>query len=239
MSNSESTFVQQLCPVPSGSFSATGVQSIPASYASLIPSIAFSVPDISAQATLELKSLDTGADVACITSDVNNGKTVNVPAVSYVAAGVAGAALLVTGASALGALASGGTGAGSGTLSPSFTEVFTWFQGVAMNGMLSVNYPPVYRSFTKNFGFSTGLIPWTGLQTSIDNFRAVTGGNLTNDSVQFLQNATLVFGNGDSSSSAARRSLEFALSIRDSTSLMLILPPQRQLRTLHLRFKQL
>jgi hypothetical protein len=218
MSNSESTFVQQLCPVPSGSFSATGVQSIPASYASLIPSIAFSVPDISAQATLELKSLDTGGDVACITSDVNNGKTVNVPAVSYVAAGVAGAALLVTGASALGALASGGTGAGSGTLSPSFTEVFTWFQGVAMNGMLSVNYPPVYRSFTKNFGFSTGLIPWTGLQTSIDNFRAVTGGNLTNDSVQFLQNATLVFGNGDSSSSTARRSLEFALSIRDSIS---------------------
>jgi hypothetical protein len=218
MNNSESTFVQQLCPVPSGSFSATGVQSIPASYASLIPSIAFSVPDISALATLELKSLDTGADVACITSDVNNGKTVNVPAVSYVAAGVAGAALLVTGASALGALASGGTGAGSGTLSPSFTEVFTWFQGIAMNGMLSVNYPPVYRSFTKNFGFSTGLIPWTGLQTSIDNFRAITGGNLTNDSVQFLQNATLAFGNGDSSSSAARRSLEFALSIRDSIS---------------------
>jgi len=218
MSNSESTFVQQLCPVPSGSFSATGVQSIPASYASLIPSIAFSVPDISAQATLELKSLDTGADVACITSDVNNGKTVNVPAVSYVAAGVAGAALLVTGASALGALASGGTGGGSGTLSPSFTEVFTWFQGVAMNGMLSVNYPPVYRSFTKNFGFSTGLIPWTGLQTSIDNFRSVTGGNLTNDSVQFLQNATLVFGNGDDSSSTARRSLEFALSVRDSIS---------------------
>jgi len=78
------TFVSQLCPVPSGSFAATGVQTIPSSYSSLIPSIAFSVPDIAAQATLQLKALDTGKDVACITSTVNNGKTVNVPAVSYV-----------------------------------------------------------------------------------------------------------------------------------------------------------
>ena len=203
--------------MPSGSFSATGVQSIPSSYASLIPSIAFSVPDIAAQATLELKSLDTNEDVACITSDVNNGKTVNIPAVSYIAAGVAGAALLVTGVSAIGALASGGTG-GAGTLSPSFTEVFGWFQGVAMNGMMSVNYPPVYRSFTKNFGFSTGIVPWTAMQSSIDNFRSSTGGNLTDDSVQYLQNATLVFGNGSSSSSTTRRGLDFAVMIRDSIS---------------------
>lgn len=180
----------------------------------MIPSIAFSVPDIAAQATLELKSLDTGADVACITSEVNNGKTAAVPAVSYVAAGIAGAALVVGGLSALGAAAGGGTG-GAGTMSPSFTEVFTTMQGFAMNGMFSVNYPDVYRSFAKNFGFSVGLIPWTAMQTSIDNFRASTGGNLTDDSVQFLKNATLVFNDGSSSTNTKRH---IGLMLRDSIS---------------------
>lgn len=213
-----STFVAQLCPVPSGTFAASGVQAIPSSYASMIPSIAFSIPDIAAQATLQLKSLDTGDDVACITSDVGNGKTVNIPAVSYVAAGIAGAALVMGGISAIGAAAGGGTG-GSGTMSPSFSDIVGVFQGFAMNGMLSVNYPPVYRSFAKNFAFSTGIIPWTQMQVSIDNFRAATGGNLTNDSVQFLQNATLVYGDGsNSSSSTIVRRVFNGLMERDSLS---------------------
>lgn len=204
--------------MPSGTFSATGTQQIPAAYASLIPSIAFSVPDIAAKATLELKALDTGEDVACITSSVSNGKTVNVAAVSYVAAGVAGAALLLTGVSAIGAAAAGGgSTAGAGTTSPSFTDVITVFQGFAMNGMMSVNYPPVYRSFTKNFAFSAGLIPWNAMQTSIDNFRNVTGGNLTVESVEYLRNTTLVYGDG---TSVSKRSYELLtagfLQVRDS-----------------------
>ncbi len=173
----------------------------------MVPAIAFQIPDIAAMATLQLKSRDSGERVACIQSQVTNGKTASVPAVSYVAAGVAGAALVLTGVSAVGAAIAGGGGAavggssaagGMGTISPSFTEVFGWFQGMAMNGMMSVNYPPVYRSFAKNFGFSTGLIPWTQLQVSIDGFRAKTGGNLTGNSVEFLKNATLVFPDGSS-----------------------------------------
>lgn len=85
--------------------------------------------------------------------------------------------------------------------------------------MMSVNYPTVYRSFTKNFAFSTGVIPWQAMQVSIDNFRAKTGGNLTEDSVQFLQNATLVFSDGSSSSTATKRSLiNGVLFLRDSLS---------------------
>ncbi len=130
---------------------------------------------------------------------------------------MAGAALVLTGVSSLvGVMSSAGgvahTGGGSGTVSPSFMEVFTWFQGLAMNGMLSVNYPPVYRSFTKNFAFSTGLIPWDAMQTGIDNFRSATGGNLTDNNVQFLRNnATLVNTDGTSvanTSSIIRRVLE-------------------------------
>ncbi|PQE20882.1 transient receptor potential ion channel protein [Rutstroemia sp. NJR-2017a BBW] len=190
----ESTKVAALCPLPIGTFAASGTQAIPSEYASMIPAIAFSVPDIAAQATIELKAVDTGSDVACVEAQVTNGKTTEIPAVSYVAAAVAGAAAVVGGFSALAGAAHGSSGAASS--SPSFTETMTWFQGMALNGMMSVNYPPVYRQFSKNFAFSTGLVPWTAMQTSIDNFRAATGGNLTNDSVQYLHNVTLVFADG-------------------------------------------
>lgn len=224
----KSTFVEQLCPVPAGTFGAKGSQAIPSQYADMVPAIAFQIPDIAATAKLQLKSLDDGKDVACIQSQVTNGKTVNIPAVSYVAAGVAGAALVVSGVSAVGAAFSGAGSAaaggssvgGAGTISPSFTEVFSVFQGFAMNGMMSVNYPSVYRSFSKNFAFSTGLIPWTQMQVSIDDFRAATGGNLTEDSVQFLQNATLVYPDGSTTSansSLIQRSFHkfVALAVRE------------------------
>lgn len=186
----------------------------------MVPAIAFSVPDIDAQATLELKNLETGDNVACINADVTNGKTVSIPAVSYVAAAIAGAALLGTGVSALGALAGSGGSGGAGTTSPSFGEIFGVFQGFAMNGMMSVNYPNVYRSFAKNFAFSSGLIPLTSMQISIDNFRSKTGGNLTNDNVQFLQNATLLFSSSSDSTkrSLFERAMEGVLLARDSIS---------------------
>ncbi|KAK7752088.1 hypothetical protein SLS62_006054 [Diatrype stigma] len=193
-------YVEELCPVPAGPFAASGSQDIPPQYANSIPSIAFQIPDIAAQATLKLKALEDERAVGCIQSDVTNGKTTNVPAVSYIVAGIAGAAFVATGASAVGAAVSGASsgagGASAGTISPSFTEMVGVFQGFAVNGMMSVNHPPVYRSFAKNFGFSTGLFPWRSMQVSIDDFREATGGNLTQDSVQFLEKATLVFPDG-------------------------------------------
>lgn len=200
--------------VPAGTFSAQGTQEISAAYASQIPAIAFQVPDIAATATLELIAMDSNQDIGCITSEISNGKTTNVPAVTYVAAAIAGAALVMGGVTAAGSAIAGGAGAGaSGAApSPSFFEVFSWFQGMAMNGMSSATLPQVYRSFSKNFAFSVGLIPWAQMQISIDDFREATGGNLTADSVQFLKNATLVFADGStedlSETSKLRRAMD-------------------------------
>ena len=216
------SYAMMLCSyyaVPVGTFAAKGSQAIPAQFADLVPAIAFQIPDIAAMATLQLQSKDTGARVACIQSSVSNGKTASVPAVSYVAAGVAGAALVMGGVSAVGAAFAGGgaavggssTAGGMGTVSPSFTEVFGWFQGMAMNGMLSVNYPHVYRSFAKNFAFSTGLVPWDQLQRSIDGFRASTGGNLTQMNTDFLRNATLVYPDGSTTNLKAEVKVKRAL----------------------------
>jgi Transient receptor potential (TRP) ion channel/ML-like domain len=201
--------------VPSGSFAAQGEQVIPAAYANQIPSIAFSVPDLDGQAKLLLNS-KSGQEIACIQSGVSNGKSLQLPAVSYAAAGVAAAALLFSGLSAL--VTAGHPGSTSS--SPGFGEVMGWFHSVATSGMLSVEYPAVYRSFTSNFGFSTGLFQWAQLQTSIDNFRLSTGGNLTGDSYQDLSNSTVASSNA---SSTTKRSINLflersLLASRDSIS---------------------
>src|SRR2546421_11436587 len=79
------------------------------------------------------------------------------------------------------------------TRSPSFGEVIGWFQGMALNGMHSVQYPSIFRSFTQNFAFSTGIIPWASVQTSIVDFRKATEGSLTDDRYPYIQNALIIF----------------------------------------------
>ncbi|CAI6053694.1 unnamed protein product [Clonostachys chloroleuca] len=184
---SEANFIEQLCPLPEQEFIAHGSQAVPEEGKSQVPDIAFQIPDISATGTLKLKDNSTEEVVACIQLEVTNGKTTKLPAVSYVAAGVIGASVLASGASAI---TSAVYGPGSGPITPGLTEMVGWFQGMAMNGMLSVDYPPVYQSFSQNFGFSAGLVAWEPVQRAIDDFRAKTGGNLTGDSVPYLKNTT-------------------------------------------------
>ncbi|KJX98820.1 Transient receptor potential (TRP) domain containing protein [Zymoseptoria brevis] len=200
--------MEQMCPVPSGSFAAKGSETIPDKYASQIPSIAFSVPDLDGLVKLEVKS-SSGEQIACIQSEVGNGKTFNIPSVKYAAAGMAGVALIFSGAAAL---ASGGSPGATGP-SPSSGEVLGWFQGMAMNGMLSVKYPKVYQSFTTNFAFSAGLVEWGSMQTAIDNFRASTGGNVTENNYEYLKNNVTLVLNQDSTNktSKAKRALDTTL----------------------------
>lgn len=206
----------ELCPVPATSFASQGQQVVPEQYASEIPAIAFSIPDLDGDVKMTLTNSETGKDVACIVSSVGNGHTLTTPAISYTAAGIAAAALAMSG---VGALAAGGH-PGAATHSPSFTEIIGVFQGFALNGMMSVQYPKVYQSFATNFAFSTGLVPWDSMQTAIDNFRKSTGGNLTDDNYQYLQNnATLVTSSDNSTSSKMiRRALDMVtLWSRDQT----------------------
>jgi Transient receptor potential (TRP) ion channel/ML-like domain len=215
-----STPVPELCPVPASSFSASGNMAIPSQYASMIPSIAFSMPDLEGQAILELKSADTGDEVACIESELTNGKTLQMPGVTYAATAIVASSLALSGLTALGTAGH----PGSATSSPNFGEVLGWFQTLASSGMLSVQYPSIYRSFTSNFAFAGGLIPWSSLQTTIDNFRNETGGNLTDNTYQYLQNATITFDDGSlDTSSLTKRALSglmarAAIFVRDDSN---------------------
>ncbi|KAK5956892.1 hypothetical protein OHC33_002381 [Knufia fluminis] len=209
---SEETKVEQMCPVPAQQFSAIGEFEVPSEYASQIPSIAYSIPDLDGMAKMVIQGKD-GAEAACIESSVTNGKSVELPAVQGVAAAIAAGALVLSGASA----AMAGSKPGMSHSSPGFMEVMWWFQGLAMDGMYTVNYPGIYRSFTKNFAFSTGLISWGTMQTTIDNFRQSTGGNITDNNYNYLKNTTLRFEDGSTASPEgsfrrlAIRSLDYLL----------------------------
>lgn len=191
---------------------------MPEEFAKQIPSIAFSVPDLDGMVQMYLTRDDDKTQLACVQSTVGNGKSMDMPAVQYVAAGIAGASLALTGISAISAAGTPGAAAPS----PTFGEVFGWFQSMALSGMMSVKYPTVYQSFSSNFAFSTGLVQWDSMQKTIDNFRASTGGNLTENNYDYLKNATLVFASGANSSQAGslkKRAVEGAfLFLRDGTS---------------------
>jgi Transient receptor potential (TRP) ion channel/ML-like domain len=204
--------VLTLPSVPKGTFAAKDQMDVPASFASMIPAIAFQIPDLDGMARLELKGVDNEKSLACLQSVVQNGKTADQPGVKYVTAGIAAAALVLSGVSAAGAA---GAGSGAGP-SPNFGDVMFWFQNIAMNGMLTVNYPPVYRSFVSNFAWSTGIVPWESMQRSIDGFRKMTGGSLEQNSFDYLMNATLIYTSDNSTeqqtntTTKARRALEWS-----------------------------
>ncbi|KAI5820707.1 hypothetical protein BZA77DRAFT_239545 [Pyronema omphalodes] len=204
--------IEQLCPIPQGIFSADDLMTIPPELAANIPDIAFKVPDLDGVATLILKKKDDGTELACLRSVVRNGKTASNSGAKAATAGMAAAAMMLSGIGALGA----GGGATAAGVSPNFGDVMFWFQSIATDGMLSLSYPSVYRSFTDNFQWSTGLVSWDDMQRSIDNFRAKTGGNTTEMSIEWLlKNRTLVYDKDLSNGTVtghSRRSLEWPVT---------------------------
>jgi hypothetical protein len=150
---------------------------------------------------------------------IQNGKSTEQKSVTYATLGIAGAALILSGIASLGSLGAAGAGSAgpnSGAAqSPNFGDILQWFQFIALSGMYSVNYPPVYRNFCKNFAWSTGLVSWGAMQESIDSFRAKTGGNLTTENYASVKNATLIFTNP---ASLVKRQVDFGLGDGNSTA---------------------
>ncbi|KAK9318960.1 hypothetical protein V1517DRAFT_334071 [Lipomyces orientalis] len=160
-------------------------------YASQIPSIAFSIPDLDGFARLTLKNIDTSKEIACFQSFISNGKSIRQNSVIYVSAAIAGVTLAISGLTMISQAMFSTSGAhGGSTLG--FADVISWTQSMAMNGMMSVKYPAVYRSFSQNFGWSLCMVPWSGMQKAIDTFRSKTGGNVTLSSWEVLQASTIL-----------------------------------------------
>ena len=159
-----------LCPLPMYNF--IGEDSIPLSrYLDLsdyVPAIVYKIPDLEAFVQLTLVEIGTGSVKACVQATLSNGWTTHEPAVEWGTGAVAFLAL----ASAL------WQSRRPESITPyRLLDIMYLFQAIAASGLLNLNYPIVYRSFTFNFGWALGFFNAPSFQTSIDNMRNRTGGH--------------------------------------------------------------
>lgn len=164
-----------LCPLPTYNFTGEDSITLPASLgiSSLLPAIAYKIPDLEAFAQLTLTEASTGKVRACIQSTVSNGWSTHQKSVEW-----------ATGAIALLALASAAWLSYSHpeSLAPArLLDVMFLFQTVAASALLGLNYPSVYRSYALNFAWALGLFsqsPSFSIQDSINSMRRRTGGTV-------------------------------------------------------------
>ncbi|KAI0371209.1 TRP-domain-containing protein [Pilatotrama ljubarskyi] len=175
-----SLFDGALCPLPLYNFTGSDSLSLPKDFdvASQLPDIAYFIPDLEAYAQLTLTDVKTGQVKACVQSTLSNGWSTHQYAVEW-----------STGSIALLALAAAiyqSIFASSSSLAPlRFIDIVALFQNIALSGLLALNFPSLYRSYTLNFAWALGLFsasPTSSIQSSINRMRHLTGGVLSDAS---------------------------------------------------------
>ncbi|KAH9810210.1 hypothetical protein DFH28DRAFT_903125 [Melampsora americana] len=153
-----------LCPLPTYNFTGSGGYTIPPENVPSITGLAWVVPDIEAVITVVLTDTNTNEAAACLQVTLTNGLTVGLASVSWPTAAV----LILSFALA--------------TIHPfQFGIIFlllgNQLQHMAMSGMMSLNYPTVFRTWTTNFAYAIGLIKSDAISRAVDRLRKATGGN--------------------------------------------------------------
>ncbi|KAJ6557200.1 hypothetical protein B0H10DRAFT_2121062 [Mycena sp. CBHHK59/15] len=166
-----------LCPLPMYDFNGSDSISLPEGLGvtNRFPAIAFRIPDLEAFAQLTLTEVGTGDVKACLQATLSNGWSTRQPAVEWATAGLALLALLS---------AAWQSAVHDAVIPYRLLDLLHLYQTIAATAFLSLNYPSVYRAFAINFAWAMGLIssPSLRIQHSIDNMRALTGGNMANAS---------------------------------------------------------
>ncbi|GAA5824585.1 hypothetical protein JCM11251_000485 [Rhodosporidiobolus azoricus] len=189
-----------LCPLPQYDFVGSATIPLPSIVAGKvnIPGIGYVIPDLEATAYVRLLRTEDNSEAACLRVDLSNGKTTRWASVSWGLGGLAmGTALLSALWFLVGTLvwpsvtlAPSPLANSASSLSPALWAslgrrkerlflLMSLLQFVATTGLLSLQYPIIYQAFTGNFDWSMGLIRINPVQTTIDQLRNGTGGNLT------------------------------------------------------------
>lgn len=171
-----------LCPLPKYQFSGGGIFPVPPQLLKDIPSIAYSIPDLEAVATLQLTDTTGNANkvVGCVQATLSNGHTAKQSGVLWATVGLA---LLALFSSLLHTAIAQSIGAAQWRI----VDVMWAIQHPAIASLLSLNYPTVFLAYGTNFAWSLGLVNIPSLQSSITQTRANTGGH---DQAVFGKNLT-------------------------------------------------
>ncbi|KAG8625164.1 hypothetical protein KVT40_006915 [Elsinoe batatas] len=164
-----------MCPMNAGPLGIPINVPVPDDAISQIPGIAFTVPDLDAVVNVNFNSSTTRERFACIAVRLNNGKTVYMPAVSWVIAIITGLGLVAA------AVASGmGHSNTSAHVAANTMSLFGFFQSQAFLGMTAVRLPPIVAAWTQNFQWSMGIIGVGFIQNIAEWYQRATGGTPSN-----------------------------------------------------------
>ena len=162
--------LQGLCPMNTGQINIQSNIEIPPDVKSRIPKIAYGVPDLDGLVRIYINNT-AGVSVACVQAQLSNGKTVDMEAVGWTTAVIAGLALLAA------AVTSGlGHSNTAAHVAANSLSLFGFFQAQAMIGMTSVTLPPIVQSWTQNFQWSMGIIRIGFVQDVCTWYQRSTGG---------------------------------------------------------------
>ncbi|GAA6057551.1 hypothetical protein JCM3770_000251 [Rhodotorula araucariae] len=183
-----------LCPLPTYDFVGSATLPLPAEVGDSIdiPGAGFWIPDLEATAYVRLLRGEDNSEAACLRVDLSNGKTVRWASVSWALGGLLIGCVLLSAlwflvgtlvwpSASLGTSPSGvnAVWASLGRRKERLFLLMSLLQFVATTGLLSIEYPIIYESFTANFAWALGLIRINPVIRSIDRLRDSTGGNLT------------------------------------------------------------
>lgn len=141
---------------------------------SAIPSIAYTFPDIDAKVKVFI-NYTNGEPVACVSAAVSNGKTVDLVAIKWATAIVAGLAL------ASSAVMSGlGHQNAAAHVAANALALCGYFQSQAVVGLVATPLPPSVQAWTQDMQWSLGIIKVKFMQDIFTWYQRATGGVAAN-----------------------------------------------------------
>lgn len=162
------------CPMSPGNLNNPFNIPVDSSAKSVIPGIAYTFPDIDAKVKVYINDTD-GAPVACVEASISNGKTVDLVAVKWVTAVIAGLAL------ASSALMSGlGHQNAAAHVAANALALTGYFQSQAIVGLVATPLPPSVAAWTQDLSWSLGIIRVQFMQNIFTWYQRSTGGTAAN-----------------------------------------------------------
>lgn len=158
------------CPMSPGNLNNPFNIAVDPSAKTTIPSIAYTFPDIDAKVKVYINYTD-GSPVACVQAAVSNGKTVDLVAVKWVTAIVAGLALA---SSAL--MAGLGHQNAAAHVAANALALCGYFQSQAIVGLVATPLPPSVQAWTQDMQWSLGIIKVEFMQKIFTWYQRSTGG---------------------------------------------------------------
>lgn len=162
------------CPMSPGNLNNPFNVQVDPSAKNQIPSIAYTFPDIDAKVKVFINSTD-GTPVACVQASVSNGKTVDLVAIKWATAVIAGLALA---SSAL--MAGLGHQNAAAHVAANALSLCGYFQSQAVIGLIATPLPPSVAAWTQDLQWSLGIIKVDFMQTIFTWYQRSTGGTAAN-----------------------------------------------------------